>query len=139
MTSRNRRNEHKPNVCPPIIPTTLALPPTYREPEHYPLLSRLQQRARMEQGAVRVPTRDEVERLKRAWLRMPTWDIEYAVGFEAYQEDLAAWHDEQIRVRAGALGCKPLMAAIVEELALCWIRGEPPRSPLALRVLLSYG
>lgn len=86
----------------------------------------------------RLPTPQEVERLKRLWRVNPTFDVEYASGFELMRDELAAWHDEQVRERAAILGCSPLMAAIVEELVHCWIDCRPPASPLARRVLLSF-
>ena len=84
------------------------------------------------------PTQQEMDDLKCTWLAMPTWDVEFSVGFELMQNELAAWHDEQIALRARAMGCSHLMASILEELVRCWIHGVPPRSPLAARVLASY-
>ena len=83
-------------------------------------------------------SRQEVEDLKRNWLANPVYDIEFAVGFELVANELAAWHDDQIMLRARMMGCSHLMASILEELVRCWIHGVPPKSSLACRVLESY-
>lgn len=36
-------------------------------------------------------TRQEVEALKRSWVKDPCWDIEDSAGFEEYYEELKAW------------------------------------------------
>lgn len=41
-------------------------------------------------------TRDEIEELKRQWLRDPmAWDIEDTEGFEAHREELHNFHIQQ--------------------------------------------
>ena len=92
-----------------------------------------------DQTTMRVPTPAEVERLQKAWLRNPTFDIEWAVGFESIREELANWHRDQIQLRCQALQCSLLMGAILEELVHCWMDCKPPVSPLARRILLSFG
>lgn len=120
----------------PISSSSHDQPLVYREPVAHPALARLGVSA---QPTAPLTSPAEVEKLKRAWLRNPTWDIEWAVGFEAYRTELANWHEDQIVARAAALGCSKLMAAIVEELVHCWIDGTRPVSPLATRILLSFG
>jgi hypothetical protein len=42
-------------------------------------------------------TNEEVEALKRIWIKDPCWDIEDTGGFEAYHDELLAWRKEQDR------------------------------------------
>jgi hypothetical protein len=41
-----------------------------------------------------VRTPEEIEALKRNWLSDPCWDIEHTDGFEAHQEELAAFRND---------------------------------------------
>lgn len=41
-----------------------------------------------------MPTREEVDKLKASWVSDPCWDIEDTPGFEAYHEELLAYHKE---------------------------------------------
>ena len=43
--------------------------------------------------ATPVPSREEVEDLKRQWYRDPAWDIEETEGFEAHRDELTAYHE----------------------------------------------
>ncbi len=91
----------------------------------------------IEQRAARL-----VERLQAEWLASPTFDVELVEDEELSQderEELAAWHQDQIAQRAALLGCSALMAAIVEELARCWLDGTAPLSAHARRVLKAFG
>jgi hypothetical protein len=90
------------------------------------------------QATQRVPTAAAIARLKAAWLRHPTWDIELIGGFEPVMTELAQWHEEQVKLRARVMGCSYLMASVVEEIMHCWLDCAPPVSPLARRVLLSF-
>jgi hypothetical protein len=85
-----------------------------------------------------MPTPRAVEQIKRLWRANPTFDIEYAHGFEMLREDLAEWHHQEVARRAEIMGSSYLMASILEELVHCWIDARPPSSPLARRVLLSF-
>lgn len=83
-------------------------------------------------------TAQELDNLKHCWLSHPAWDIEFSAGFELHFNELAAWHDEQIALKAKALGCSHLMASVLENLVRCWINNEPPRNGHAQRFLASY-
>jgi len=39
-------------------------------------------------------TREEVEKLKKAWKYDPHWDLSRTVGFEEYEEELLAFEEE---------------------------------------------
>lgn len=93
---------------------------------------------RADAPTAQMPTQKAIDQLKRLWRVNPTFDVEYAYGFEAVRDELAAWHQEEIGRRASILRCSPLMASILEELVHCWIDERPPSSPLARRVLLSF-
>ena len=91
-----------------------------------------------EQETARVPSLAAIEILKKQWLNLPIFDLEYTPGYELAEEDLALWHQAQLEQRAKAIGCTVLMASILEELARIWLQAQRPsphRSPMACHLI----
>lgn len=40
-------------------------------------------------------TNEEIDALKRSWLKDPCWDIEKTDGFEEHEAELRAWHEQK--------------------------------------------
>ena len=74
-----------------------------------------------------IRSREEIEELKREWIKDPLWDIEDTEGFEAHVDELKAFHEHQKLIwdvaslrhtinECNRLGCSPNMLSLVGQL-----------------------